>query len=84
MVDSSARIAAVLNHLEARKLIARTPDPEDSRQIMASLTESGMRLIEEKRAEVVDIVAVMLEKLGPEDARTYLRLQEKILHGFVR
>ena len=84
MAVSSARIAALLNHLEEEGLVRRTADPEDKRQIRISLTEEGAQLIHDKRAEVVDILAHTLSQLGPEDANTYIRIQTKIIENFLR
>lgn len=82
MSVSTARIAALLNHMEKKELISRSPDPADNRQIIVQLTPNGTRAIEEKRAEVLRYAAAMLESLGPDDAREYIRIQEKIIRNF--
>ena len=84
MSVSSARIAALLNHMEQEGLILRVPDPDDNRQIIISLTNKGEELIKNKRAEVVDLMAETLEELGPDEAETYMRIQKKILQNFMR
>lgn len=84
MAVSSARIAALLNHLEGRGLIRRVPDPHDSRRIIVSLTEEGRRQICQKREETLAIVADALEELGPEDAQAFLRIQETLIQNFRR
>lgn len=83
MSVSSARVAALLNHLEARGLIRRAPDPGDSRQTIVSLTEAGRQAIQRKRAEITDIVTQTLEELGPEDAEAFVRIHEKLVHNFL-
>ena len=45
MAVSSARIAALLNHMENEGLIVRSPDPNDNRQVTVSLTARGEQLI---------------------------------------
>ena len=80
---SSARVAALLNHLEKEGLIRRSPDPKDSRQVIVSLTDSGVRAIRQKREEVLDIAAQTLEELGPEDAEALLRIQKKLAEKFL-
>lgn len=84
MAVSSARIAALLNHMEQEGLVVREPDPDDNRQINVSLTDQGKRLIKNIRAEVVDIMAEALEGLGPEDAETYHRIQMKMVQNLMR
>ena len=84
MAVSSARVAALLNHMEAEGLIRRTPDPQDSRQVLVSLTEQGVQAIHRKRQEILDTVAETLQELGPEDAQALLRIQERIMQNFLR
>ena len=64
-------------------MIVRTADPNDSRQIMVSLTPEGKRLIQTKRKEVVDLMANALKGLEPEEAETYFRIQRKLLRNFM-
>ena len=82
MAVSSARIAALLNHMENEGLIVRSPDPNDNRQVTVSLTARGEQLIKKKKEEVVNIMAKALEELGPEEAEIYLRIQTKFLTNF--
>ena len=63
---SSARIAALLKHLEAKGWIVRTPDAADVRRVDVVLT-------------VLDEVSVLLSALSPEEAAEYVRLQRKLL-----
>ena len=83
MAVSSARIAALLNHMEKEGLILRKADPKDNRQIVILLTDRGKQLIKQKREEVVNIMANRLEELGPEEAEAYLRIQMKIIRSFM-
>ena len=81
MSVSSARIAALVKHLEEQGLVQRSHDPEDCRQVIVSLTEAGERLIRKRRVETVEAVARALERLGPEDAAAYLRLRAKLVRS---
>lgn len=83
MAVSTARVAALLKHMEEEGLVVRNPDPNDNRKIIVSLTSQGEQLIKNKREEVVDIMAQTLEELGPEEAQTYLRIQMKIIQNFM-
>ncbi len=75
---STARIASLLNHMEEKNFIRREPDPEDNRQVYVVLTEEGHAAIQRIKPMVISHIAAMLEKLGPEDAETYIRIQKKI------
>lgn len=82
MAVSSARIAALLGNMEQKGLISRLDDPSDSRQVIVRLTQDGHAAIARVREEVIAHLAVMLAGLGPEDAATYIRIQEKIWTNF--
>ncbi|MDO4517275.1 MAG: MarR family transcriptional regulator [Bacillota bacterium] len=81
MVVSTARIAALLSRLEEKQFISRTQDPTDNRQVIVTLLPQGLALIQRIQGEVIAAVVRMLERLGPEDAREYIRIQKKILSG---
>ena len=76
---SSARIAALLKHLEAKGWIVRTPDADDERRVDVVLTEAGAACIRERLSAVLDEVSVLLSALSPEEAVEYVRLQRKLL-----
>lgn len=76
---SSARIAALLKHLEQKGLVLRRTDEHDERRVIVSLTDAGRKLINERRREAIERVAAALRSLGEEDALEYIRLQQKML-----
>lgn len=78
---STARIAVLLRRLEKKGFITRTGDPKDNRRIVVTLLEEGRREVERARAELLRCVAGMLEQLGPEDAKTYVRIQKKLIRN---
>lgn len=82
MAVSSARIARLLNYLEEKKMVRRYADPQDNRQVIVVLTETGRNEIHRIRAEVLPSLADMLEKIGPEDAEAFIRIQKKIWSSY--
>ena len=66
---TTARVAAMLRSLEGQGLVTRTPDPADSRQVIVSLTEKGVTLVQERRTGMIRSVSKMLEALGEEAAK---------------
>ena len=76
---SSARIAALLKHLEQKGWIRRCADELDERRVNVSLTDAGRELINRRRKEAIGRVAAALRSLGEEDAHEYVRLQQKML-----
>lgn len=81
---STARIASLLNHMEEKHLVVRETDPEDSRQVLVRLTPDGLGSIQCCRRDVLANVERMLEALGPDDAREYIRIQEKIYNNYMK
>lgn len=76
---SSARVAAIVNQLERKNYVTRSLDSEDNRQTIVTITSEGQLFLNNKKKEVIQATVDMLNKLGAEDAREYLRLQKKIL-----
>ncbi len=76
---TSARIAAMLKHLEQKGWVKRSADPDDERRVIVSLTGDGRAMINEWRSEALGRVAAALGALGEEEAREYVRLQQKLL-----
>lgn len=76
---SSARIAALLKHLEQKGWIRRCADELDERRVNVSLTDAGRELINRRRREAIERVAAALRSLGEKDAHEYVRLQQKML-----
>lgn len=76
---STARVAALLKHLEKKGFVHRLSDPRDERRVIVMLTDAGRVLIRQRRADAVERVAAALRALGEEDAREYVRLQLKLL-----
>ena len=76
---TTARIAAILKNLEKHNLITRTPDVLDNRQIVVRLTEEGVASISARKEKLVQATANMLEALGEEDAKAYVRILGKLV-----
>lgn len=76
---SSARIAALLKHLEQKGWISRSADEHDERRVNVLLTDAGHELINSRRREAIERVSAALRELGEEDAHEYVRLQQKML-----
>lgn len=76
---TTARVAAMLKSLERQDMITRTPDPSDNRQVIVCLTEKGIALVKARRAGMIHSVAKMLESLGEEDAKAYVRIQTRLI-----
>lgn len=75
---SSARIATILNQLEAKEMVKRNPNVKDGRYTMVELLPAGAAQRKRNIEDFNQRMACFLEALGPEDAVLYVRLQRKI------
>lgn len=78
MGATSARIAAVLNSLEKKGLISRRIDAEDRRRILIDLTDAGREHVHEQNQMMISFVTNMLQYLGEDDAKEYIRIMKKL------
>jgi DNA-binding MarR family transcriptional regulator len=67
------RIIGVLDDLQERGLICRTPDPADRRARLLSLTPEGRRLLDAAQAAIRRREEELLAHLPPADRRAFLR-----------
>jgi len=62
---SPAAVTQLLDRLEERHLIQRSPDPEDRRATVVSLTPQGSRLYRTVVAEIRGLLNEIARELGP-------------------
>ena len=70
--------------MEEKGLIRRAEDDNDHRQTIVTLTPEGHQVVDRARLEVIAGLAGMLEDIGPDDAREYIRIQEKIYANYLK
>lgn len=75
---STARVAAALNNLEKKGLIARNVDANDRRKVPVYLTGQGEAIARELQAGLVRGTAEMLSLLGESDAAEYVRITGRL------
>jgi DNA-binding MarR family transcriptional regulator len=67
---SPQSMGATLAGLEARGLVARQPDPADGRRVVLSLTETGLRILQDKRnARNQQLAAALSARFTPDEVR---------------
>jgi DNA-binding MarR family transcriptional regulator len=76
---SSARTAIALRNLEQKGYISRDIDKADRRKILVSLTEEGRALTLEERAQIIRRMNAIVEALGENDVREYIRIVDRIV-----
>jgi DNA-binding MarR family transcriptional regulator len=81
LMISSGGMTSRLDRLEKAGLIARSPNPEDRRGTLVSLTEEGLALMERMIPQHVENEARMLAALSREEQQTLSELLSKLLEG---
>jgi len=72
---------AVVNALEAEGTVTRVSDPDDRRQNIVEMTETGKARFERLKAGLADAEDRALAPLAPADRRELLRLL-RVLHDY--
>ncbi len=72
------RLIPILDRLEGRGLLDRTPDPADRRNRIVALTAEGQAVLAGCRAAVAAMEDELLAGLDPDDAATLRRLLEAV------
>lgn len=72
------RLIPILDRLEARGLLRRTPDPADRRNRVVALTEDGLALLGSCRAAIREMEAEFLADLEPGERATFVAVLERL------
>ncbi|WP_232662850.1 MarR family winged helix-turn-helix transcriptional regulator [Pseudonocardia sp. TRM90224] len=66
------RLIPILDRLEVRKLLLRSPDPADRRNRIVSLTDAGHELLAACKASIRQMEDELLADLGPQERATFV------------
>jgi DNA-binding MarR family transcriptional regulator len=72
------RLIPILDRLEARGLVRRTPDPADRRNRVVALTAEGRELVGSCRAAIREMEAEFLADLDPGERATFVAVLERL------
>lgn len=75
---STARIASILNSLEAKKLIKRKIGTDDKRKVVVEITTEGKEIIKKYQEKVVNKVSYIISRIGQEKAKQYFDIMLEI------
>ena len=75
---STGRIANILKQLEAKGFIERDRRDRDKRRVEVSLTDKGKQFAAEKYQENEQSHRMLIQMLGAEETKEFLRISEKI------
>ena len=72
------RLIPILDRLEARGLLRRTPDPADRRNRVVALTAGGRELVASCRAGIREVEAELLADLEPGERATFVAVLDRL------
>lgn len=72
------RLIPILDRLEARGLLRRTPDPTDRRNRVVALTRPGRELVVSCRAGVREVEADLLSVLDPHERVVFVSALDRL------
>lgn len=74
-----ATVKGVVERLKAKSMVEMSSDPDDKRRTMISLSDSGVKLINQLRKIGSDITEETLSPLTPSQRVTLIKLLRKII-----
>ncbi|WP_433284671.1 MarR family winged helix-turn-helix transcriptional regulator [Pseudonocardia sp. CA-142604] len=72
------RLIPILDRLEARGLLRRTPDPADRRNRIVALTDDGRDLVRSCRAGIRGVEAEMLAAIDPTERAVFVAVLDRL------
>jgi DNA-binding MarR family transcriptional regulator len=72
------RLIPILDRLEARGLLRRTPDPADRRNRVVALTADGRELLASCRSGIRAVEAELLAELDPADRAVFVAALDRL------
>ncbi|WP_219413584.1 MarR family winged helix-turn-helix transcriptional regulator [Pseudonocardia nigra] len=75
------RLIPILDRLEARALLARTPDPADRRNRVVALTAAGRAAVASCRTGIRAVEADLLAGFTPAERRTFVAVLERLVES---
>lgn len=72
------RLIPILDRLEVRGLLGRTPDPADRRNRVVALTDDGRDLVRSCRAGIRAVEAEVLAAIDPEERAVFVAVLDRL------
>jgi DNA-binding MarR family transcriptional regulator len=78
MIEMTPGVTRLLDKLEAKHLVRRQRCPEDRRQVLCWITQSGLRLLAELDKPLTAAGAKSMEPLSTAEQKTLIRTLERV------
>jgi DNA-binding MarR family transcriptional regulator len=81
LIVTRATVTGVVDSLERRGYVRRTPNPADRRSLLVELTPDGRRVVREVRTLIHRNEKSWMSPLSDDDLRAYVELHHRIQEG---
>ncbi len=81
LIVTRATVTGVVDSLERRGYVRRTPNPADRRSLLVELTPDGRRVVQEVRTLIHRNERSWMSPLSDDDLRAYIELHHRIQEG---
>lgn len=75
------RLIPILDRLEDRRLLSRTPDPADRRNRVVALTDDGRAVLDACRTDIRAMEKDFLAAVPPAKRRTFIEVLDQLTDG---
>lgn len=75
---STARVAVLLRKMSEKGLIEKKSDPKDARRVLVTITDSGRKVLHEKREEILIYSKAIVERFGKEKIMGFIAACKEI------
>lgn len=81
LIEQAPCVTRLLDRLEAKGLVRRERCTEDRRQVLCSITDEGLRLLERLDGPLDEADEALTRQLDPSELETLLRMLERVRTG---
>jgi DNA-binding MarR family transcriptional regulator len=81
LIVTRATVTGVVDSLERRSLVRRTPNPADRRSVLVELTADGRRTVQDVRTLIHRNEKAWMSSLSDAELRAYIELHHRVQRG---
>ncbi len=81
LIVTRATVTGLIDSLETRGFVRRSPNPDDRRGLLVEITPAGLTVLQELRTIVHRNEKVWLSDLSDQDLRSYIEVLHRIQDG---
>jgi DNA-binding MarR family transcriptional regulator len=78
LMVTTASITSLVDTLERRKFVKRSPDPDDRRRILVTITPAGRKVVDQFLPEIVALQTAALDGISEADRKRLVTLLDTI------